>query len=108
MISGVRRIRSRCLNHLGADVQRCTARVFSAHLRGTSSTSQGHPSLILSCCIVSLALTEDQIKEADAYAYGGSAIQDVGHYPFGSSQFGDLVHYVPIGDFVIELLQGRQ
>jgi len=26
------------------------------------------------------ALTEDQIKEAHAYAYGGSVIQDLGHY----------------------------
>lgn len=40
------------------------------------------------------SLTEDQIKEAHAYAYGGSVIQDLGYYPFGSRQFSDLVHYV--------------
>jgi hypothetical protein len=50
-------------------------------------------------------LTEDQIKEAHAYAYGGSVIQDLGYYPFGSKDFSDLVHYVRSGDFVIELLR---
>jgi len=34
------------------------------------------------------ALIEDQIKEADAYAYGGSVIQDLGYYPFGSKPVG--------------------
>jgi hypothetical protein len=28
-------------------------------------------------------ITEDQIKEAHAYAYGGAVIQDLGYYPFG-------------------------
>jgi uncharacterized protein (DUF433 family) len=32
-------------------------------------------------------LTEDQIKEAHAYAYGGSVIQDLGYYPFGNKEF---------------------
>lgn len=50
-------------------------------------------------------LTADQIKEAHAYAYGGSVIQDLGYYPFGSSQFSDLVHYVRSGDFVAELIK---
>jgi hypothetical protein len=50
-------------------------------------------------------LTEDQIKEAHAYAYGGSVIQDLGYYPFGSRDFSDLVHYVRSGDFVVELLK---
>jgi len=50
------------------------------------------------------ALTEEEIKEAHAYAYGGSVIQDLGYYPFGSRQFSDLVHYVRTGDFVLELL----
>ena len=39
-------------------------------------------------------LTADEIKEAHAYAYGGSVIQDLGYYPFGSKDFSDLVHYV--------------
>ena len=49
-------------------------------------------------------LSEDQIKEAHAYAYGGAVIQDLGYYPFGSVQFSSLVHYVRSGDFVRELL----
>jgi hypothetical protein len=49
-------------------------------------------------------LTEDQIKEAHAYAYGGAVIQDLGYYPFGSTEFSELVHYVRSGDFVRELL----
>jgi hypothetical protein len=53
-------------------------------------------------------LTEDQIKEAHAYAYGGSVIQDLGYYPFGSRDFSDLVHYVRSGDFVVELLGQSQ
>src|SRR6202158_3392320 len=54
------------------------------------------------------ALTEDQITEAHAYAYGGAVIQDLGYYPFGSRQFSDLVHYVRSGDFVRELLAQSQ
>ena len=50
------------------------------------------------------ALTEEQIAEAHAYAYGGAVIQDLGYYPFGSKQFSDLAHYVRSGDFVRELL----
>ena len=53
-------------------------------------------------------LTEEQIKDAHAYAYGGAVIQDLGYYPFGSVEFSDLVHYVRSGDFVIELLQQSQ
>src|SRR5271166_2695557 len=53
-------------------------------------------------------LSEDQIKEAHAYAYGGSVIQDLGYYPFGSKEFSDLVHYVRSGDFVLELLRQSQ
>jgi len=53
-------------------------------------------------------LTDDQIKEAHAYAYGGSVIQDLGYYPFGSKEFSDMVHYVRSGDFVLELLRQSQ
>lgn len=49
-------------------------------------------------------LSEEQIKEAHAYAYGGAVIQDLGYYPFGSAEFSNLVHYVRSGDFVRELL----
>jgi hypothetical protein len=53
-------------------------------------------------------LTDDQIKEAHAYAYGGSVIQDLGYYPFGSKEFSDLVHYVRSGDFVAEMIRQSQ
>ena len=53
-------------------------------------------------------LSEDQIKEAHAYAYGGAVIQDLGYYPFGSREFSDLVHYVRTGDFVRELILESQ
>ena len=53
-------------------------------------------------------LTEDQITEAHAYAYGGAVIQDLGYYPFGSTEFSNLVHYVRSGDFVRELLLESQ
>jgi hypothetical protein len=49
-------------------------------------------------------LSEDQITQAHAYAYGGAVIQDLGYYPFGSTEFSSLVHYVRSGDFVRELL----
>jgi len=53
-------------------------------------------------------LTEEQLKEAHAYAYGGAVIQDLGYYPFGSVEFSNLVHYVRSGDFVRELLAQSQ
>ncbi len=53
-------------------------------------------------------LSEDQIREAHAYAYGGAVIQDLGYYPFGSTEFSSLVHYVRSGDFVRELLLESQ
>jgi hypothetical protein len=48
--------------------------------------------------------TEEQLSEAQAYAYGGSIIQDMGYYPYGSHFFSDLTHYVRSGDFVQALL----
>jgi len=53
-------------------------------------------------------LTEDQLKEAHGYAYGGAVIQDLGYYPFGNVEFSDLVHYVRSGDFVRELVLQSQ
>src|SRR5579871_868710 len=48
--------------------------------------------------------TDEQLREAHAYAYGGSVIQDMGYYPFGSKEFSNLVHYVRSGDFAVALL----
>jgi hypothetical protein len=53
-------------------------------------------------------LTEEQLKEAHGYAYGGAVVQDLGYYPFGSVEFSNLVHYVRSGDFVRELLLQSQ
>jgi hypothetical protein len=53
-------------------------------------------------------LTEEQLKLAHSYAYGGAVIQDLGYYPFGSVEFSNLVHYVRSGDFVRELLLQSQ
>lgn len=50
-------------------------------------------------------LTQDQLREAHAYAYGGSLIQDLGYYPFGNKFFSDLLHYVRTGDFIEALLK---
>lgn len=48
--------------------------------------------------------TPEELKEAHAYAYGGSVIQDLGYYPFGQEYFSDLAHYVRTGGFVVNLL----
>ncbi len=50
------------------------------------------------------AATEDDLRHAHAYAYGGCVLQDMGYYPFGSKYFSDLVHYVRSGDFVEALI----
>ncbi|HXS36347.1 MAG TPA: zinc dependent phospholipase C family protein [Flavipsychrobacter sp.] len=52
--------------------------------------------------------TPDQLKEAHAYAYGGSVAPDMGYYPFGSKFFTNVVHYVRSGDFVSNLLDESQ
>jgi hypothetical protein len=50
-------------------------------------------------------ISDDDIRQAHAYAYGGSVIQDIGYYPFGSHYFSDLLHYVRPGDFVNALIR---
>ncbi len=51
------------------------------------------------------AATDDDLKKAHAFAYGGSLVQDMGYYPFGSKYFSDLTHYVRSGDFIVNLLK---
>jgi hypothetical protein len=53
-------------------------------------------------------LTEAQIREAHAYAYGGCAIQDLGYYPFGNPFLSNLTHYVRPGDFILSLIENAQ
>lgn len=48
--------------------------------------------------------TPAQLRDARAYAYGGSTIQDAGYYPFGHWFFSDLTHYVRTGDFITNLI----
>src|SRR5258706_5550821 len=48
--------------------------------------------------------SQEDLKMAHGYAYGGCLIQDIGYYPFGNKFFSDLVHYVRSGDFVTALL----
>ena len=48
--------------------------------------------------------TEDDLRKAHAFVYGGCLIQDMGYYPFGNTLFSDMVHYVRSGDFVNALL----
>jgi len=52
--------------------------------------------------------TPEILREAHAYAYGGSVIQDMGYYPFGNRFFSDLTHYVRSGDFIVALLDQAQ
>ncbi|HTF24816.1 MAG TPA: zinc dependent phospholipase C family protein [Candidatus Limnocylindria bacterium] len=49
--------------------------------------------------------TEEDLSRAQAYAYGGAIIQDMGYYPYGSPFFSDLTHYVRSGDFIQALLR---
>lgn len=51
------------------------------------------------------ATTPEQMKDAHAYAYGGSVLQDMGYYPYGSHEFSNLMHYVQTGKFVENLLK---
>ena len=51
------------------------------------------------------AATDDDLKKAHAFAYGGSLVQDMGYYPFGNKYFSDLTHYVRSGDFIVNLIK---
>jgi hypothetical protein len=50
-------------------------------------------------------MTQEGLRRARAFAYGGSVIQDLGYYPFGNRLFTDLTHYVRSGDFVETLIR---
>jgi hypothetical protein len=52
--------------------------------------------------------TEEDLSRAQAYAYGGAIIQDMGYYPYGSPFFSDLTHYIRSGDFILALLREAQ
>lgn len=49
--------------------------------------------------------SEEDLSRAQAYAYGGAIIQDMGYYPYGSPFFSDLTHYIRSGDFIQALIR---
>ncbi|HEY5914188.1 MAG TPA: zinc dependent phospholipase C family protein [Verrucomicrobiae bacterium] len=99
--------------------RRSQARVFITVLFATSSLCSGY-SLLTHEEIVDIlwkdqiqplllqrypAASTNQLRQAHAFAYGGSLIQDVGYYPFGNKLFSDLTHCVRTGDFVANLVR---
>src|SRR6478752_1876582 len=53
-------------------------------------------------------LTEEELKQAHAYAYGGAIAPDMGYFPMGSKLFTNLAHYVRSGDLVTDLIDEAQ
>jgi Zinc dependent phospholipase C len=53
-------------------------------------------------------ISKADLLVAHGYAYGGSAIQDLGYYPFANEFFSDLTHYVRSADFVQSLFRHAQ
>src|SRR5260370_11426549 len=51
---------------------------------------------------------EEDLSRAQAYAYCGAIIQDMGYYPYGSPFFSDLTHYIRSGDFIQALLRNAK
>lgn len=51
------------------------------------------------------SVSEEELKKAHTYAYGGAIIPDIGYFPMGSILFSNLVHYVRSGDFITALLE---
>lgn len=49
--------------------------------------------------------TEEELRQAHAYAYGGAISPDMGYYPHGSEFFTNLTHYVRSGDYVMALFK---
>jgi hypothetical protein len=52
--------------------------------------------------------TQEQLKEAHSYAYGGAVIQDMGYYPHGNGYFSDLTHYARTAEFIETLMADSQ
>jgi hypothetical protein len=52
--------------------------------------------------------TDEELRIAHSYAYGGSLMPDMGYFPFGSVYFTNLVHYVRSGDFIENLISQSQ
>ena len=52
--------------------------------------------------------TPEELRSAQAYAYGGAVIQDLGYYPVGGPYFSHLTHYVRSGSFLQALVAESQ
>lgn len=52
--------------------------------------------------------TENDLKKAHSFAYGGCMLPDMGYMPFGDPFFTDLLHYVRSGEFVSTMLSESQ
>ena len=52
--------------------------------------------------------TDEELRIAHSYAYGGSLMPDMGYFPFGNVYFTNLVHYVRSGDFMENLVAQSQ
>src|SRR5579862_3249548 len=52
--------------------------------------------------------TKDELKDAEAYAYAGAVIQDMGYFPLASGFYSDLAHYVRSGEYVQTLISESQ
>jgi hypothetical protein len=52
--------------------------------------------------------TDEELRVAHSYAYGGSLMPDLGYFPFGNVYFTNLVHYVRSGDLMANLVSQSQ
>lgn len=52
--------------------------------------------------------TDDELRQAHEYAYGGAIIQDLGYYPHGKKVCSNITHYIRRGDFIQALLRDAQ
>ena len=86
--------------------QRCSAYSFLTHEQLIDLTWKNSIRPVLLARFPNV--TEAELNEAHAYAYGGCAIQDLGYYPFGNEFFSELTHYVRSGDFVSSLLRNAR
>lgn len=95
----------------GALVEMCIVGLLAGSAHGCSVLS--HEALVDALWDVTLQpvlkgrypnATQEELKAAHAYAYGGAIIQDLGYYPHGNEQFSDLTHYVRTGSFVVSLI----
>ena len=49
--------------------------------------------------------TNNEMRQAHGFAYGGSIMQDIGYYPHSSHFFSDLLHYVRGDGFITAMIR---